>query len=65
MLIIMDMASGRREDPLTERYDEEVLHAGWTELPRLEPRLEVVTPSLPESRMDVAGYLATFYAAQE
>jgi hypothetical protein len=65
MLIIMDMASGRREDPLTERYDNEVLHAGWAELPRLEPRLEVVTPQVQESRFDPAGYLAAFYAAQE
>lgn len=64
MLTIMNMSSGRVDD-LTDCYDEAVLHAGWTEVPRLEPRLELVQTAPREPDLDTARFLAAFYAAQE
>lgn len=64
MVIIMETDSGR---VVTERgvvYDDEVLNAGWAEVPRVEPRLQEVAVARHEPDTDVDGYLARLYAAQ-
>ncbi len=67
MVIVMEMDSGRivYEDRAVA-YDDEVLNAGWAEVPRIEPRLQeaVVTRHEPGER-EVEGFLARLYAAQE
>lgn len=71
MVIVMEMDSGRliAEESFCA-YDEEVLNAGWTEVPsiasRIEPRLEEVAVARHEpSESELAGFLARLYAAQE
>jgi len=65
MVLVMDMSTGERLSPLTEAYGEEVLNAGWTPLPRVEPRLELVQARAIEPQADPGRFLAAFYAAQE
>ncbi|HET7775163.1 MAG TPA: hypothetical protein VFK74_02265 [Azospira sp.] len=65
MLRIMDMSSGRPEHDFTEPYGEEVLNASWTCLPRVEPRLQLVSTQVRQATVDPGPYLAAFYAAQE
>lgn len=67
MVVVMEMDSGRvvpEENHLV--YDDEVLSAGWMEVPRIEPRLEEVAAARHEpSAREVEGFLARLYAAQE
>ena len=67
MVIVMEMDSGRIvAEESSVAYDDEVLNAGWAEVPRVEPRLEEVVASrrAPDER-DLDGFLARLYAAQE
>lgn len=64
MVIIMEMDSGRVVTELGVVYDDEVLNAGWAEVPRVEPRLQEVAVARHEPDSDVDGYLARLYAAQ-
>lgn len=67
MVIVMEMDSGKviAEESFCA-YDDEVLNAGWAEVPRVEPRLETVQPARSEaSECDIEGFLARLYAAQE
>ena len=66
MVLIMDMSSGHREDEFARAYGDEVLHANWTPVPRLEPRLELVASSRNEpSAGEAEAFLARLYALQE
>lgn len=64
MVIIMEMDSGKVAAELGVVYDDEVLHAGWAEVPRVEPRLQEVAVARHARDADVDGYLARLYAAQ-
>lgn len=67
MVIVMEMDSGRIvAEESSVAYDDEVLNAGWAEVPRVEPRLEeaVASRQTPDER-DLEGFLARLYAAQE
>lgn len=71
MVIVMEMDSGQRiaEESFCA-YDDEVLNAGWAEVPplesRVEPRLETVVSSRHEpAEREVESFLARLYAAQE
>lgn len=64
MVIIMEMDSGRVATEHGVVYDDEVLNAGWAEVPRVEPRLQEVAVARHEPDSDVDGYLARLYAAQ-
>ena len=67
MVIVMEMDSGKRI--VEERfgaYDDEVLNAGWAEVPRIEPRLEEIVAARHEpAAREVEGFMARLYAAQE
>lgn len=67
MVSVMEMDSGKiilEEGSVA--YDDEVLNAGWTDIPRLEPRLaEVLADRHEPAEQDVEGFLARLYAAQE
>lgn len=71
MVIVMEMSTGRvcgaEGSPYGEAYGEEVLSAGWTEVPRLAPRLEevVVAARHEPVNADIEGFLARIYANQE
>ena len=71
MVIVMEMDSGNRiVEESSCAYDEEVLNAGWTDVPpmasRIEPRLEEVAVARHEpSERELEGFLARLYAAQE
>jgi hypothetical protein len=71
MVIVMEMDSGNRVvEESFYAYDEEVLNAGWTDVPpmasRIEPRLEEVAVARHEpSERELEGFLARLYAAQE
>ncbi|MDQ5906994.1 MAG: hypothetical protein QG590_1476 [Pseudomonadota bacterium] len=67
MVIIMEMDSGKviAEESFCA-YDDEVLNAGWADVPRVEPRLEEVAAARHEpAEREVEGFLARLYAAQE
>ena len=66
-MVVMEMDSGRViHEENRVAYDDEVLNAGWAEVPRLEPRLQEVPVSHREpSEGEVEGFLARLYAAQE
>ena len=67
MVIVMETDSGKRiVEESCIAYDDEVLNAGWADVPRVEPRLEEVSMvrERPAER-DVDGFLARLYAAQE
>lgn len=77
MVIIMDTASGMRDPELEPpAYDDEVLLAGWTEVPRLPMVDEFgVMPRLAESESGAArpqkqspfadpDFIARIYRAQ-
>ena len=67
MVIVMETDSGKRiaEERFCD-YDDEVLSAGWAEVPRIEPRLEEVAVARHEpSECEVEGFMARLYAAQE
>ncbi len=66
-MVVMEMDSGRViHEESRVAYDDEVLNAGWAEVPRLEPRLQEVPVSHREpSEGEVEGFLARLYAAQE
>ncbi len=69
MVIVMSMSAGREiETYENERYDEEVLNAGWLP-PGLIPRLEEIvetrhTPRTPPPE-DVDAFLQSIYRNQE
>lgn len=67
MVVVMEMDSGRvvpEESHLV--YDDEVLNAGWADVPRIEPRLEELAATRHEpSECEIEGFLARLYAAQE
>ena len=64
MVIVMEMDAGRVVEAGVVAYDDEVLNAGWAEVPRVEPRLQEVAAERHEPVDDVDGYLARLYAAQ-
>lgn len=67
MVIVMEMDSGKviREES-SFVYDDEVLNAGWADVPRVEPRMEEVAVTRHEpSEYEIEGFLARLYAAQE
>lgn len=67
MVIVMEMDSGQwiAEESFCT-YDDEVLNAGWTDVPRVEPRLEEVVVARHEpSEREIEGFMARLYAAQE
>ena len=67
MVIVMEMSTGRTRDEKLDSYDDEVLNAGWTEVPRIGIQLQVVgMPSRGElARVDVEGFMARLYVFQE
>lgn len=71
MVSVMEMSTGRivGEDlgGYGEAYGDEVLNAGWAEVPRIEARLETVAASgrHEPADVDVAGFMARLYACQE
>ncbi len=66
-MVVMEMDSGRViHEESRVAYDDEVLNAGWAEVPRLERRLQEVPVSHRGPREgEVEGFLARLYAAQE
>lgn len=64
MVVIMEMDSGKLIAEQEVVYDDEVLNAGWAEVPRVAPRLQEVAIARHEPDVDVDGYLARLYAAQ-
>lgn len=71
MVIVMEMSTGRAygEDLSSygEAYGDEVLNAGWADVPRIEARLEevVVSARREPANADVDGFMARLYAFQE
>lgn len=70
MVIIMEMSSGRTEGGEfrcdSDAYGDEVLNAGWTDVPCIEARLEevaVATHGAPAS-VDIETVMACLYAYQ-
>lgn len=72
MVIVMEMDSGRKcSNPVLDCYGEvygdEVLNAGWTDLPQVELGLQTheaaTHGALPAD--DIEGFLARLYASQE
>lgn len=68
MVIVMNMATGVVGDPLYERYDDEVLNAGWANVPRVE--LQLVHSAEPAANasganIDVDAFMKRLYACQE
>lgn len=64
MVIVMEMDTGRIAEGVVAVYGDEVLNAGWAEVPRVEPRLQEVVLSRGEPVVDVEAHLARLYAAQ-
>lgn len=70
MVIVMEMSTGRvageKNSPYGEAYGDEVLNAGWAEVPRIELRLEEVGVSARREpvKVDVEGFLARLYVNQ-
>lgn len=74
MLIVSEMSSGKivecsaaqHNALLATAYGEEVLHAAWVDVPRVELRLEEhIATARSEQTFDQIGFMATLYAAQE
>ena len=71
MVIFMEMGTGRsygvEPGSYGEAYGDEVLNAGWAEVPRIEARLEeaVVSARREPAKADVEGFMARLYACQE
>lgn len=67
MVIVMDMSTGKRsEDEASPRYGDEVMRAGWVDIPRVEPGLQEHPVTRPvEPPADVGGFLARLYLSQE
>ena len=67
MVIVMETDSGKRiADESFCAYNEEVLNAGWAEVPRIEPRLEeAAVANHGPAEPDIEGFLARLYASQE
>lgn len=69
MVIVMSMSAGREiETYENERYDDEVLNAGWLP-PGLVPQLEEIVDARPPPRMpppeDIDAFLQSIYRNQE
>ncbi len=66
MVIVMNMDSGKIvEEESTRPYDEEVLSAGWAEVPRVAPQLqEVAVARHVAHEEDAEAFLARVYAAE-
>jgi hypothetical protein len=71
MVIIMEMGSGRasREEigGYGEAYGDEVLSAGWTDVPPIEARLQevVVAARREPAKADIEGFMARLHLRQE
>ena len=71
MVIVMEMNTGRAYGEelgsYGEAYGDEVMNAGWAEVPRIETRLEevVVSTRREPAKADVEGFMARLYACQE
>jgi len=71
MVIVMEMSTGRtcgaELGGYGEAYGDEVLNAGWADVPRIEARLEEVVASTRRepARTEIEGFLARLYASQE
>lgn len=71
MVIIMEMGTGRafneESGSYGEAYGDEVLNAGWAEVPHVAARLEEVVLSTRHepARADIDGFMARLYACQE
>lgn len=62
----MENDAERMEGAVGAAYDDEVLSAGWAEIPCVEPPVrEVAARHHEPSDEEVAGFLARLYAAQE
>lgn len=64
MVIVMETDTGRVLEAAVVAYDDEVLNAGWAEVPQIEARLQERTVVRETPAGDVDGYLARLYAAQ-
>lgn len=69
MVIVMNMATGVAGNSLDERYGDEVLNAGWADVPRiawqaLEAAEPVAGSRLPPP-LDVDAFMRRLYASQE
>lgn len=66
MVIVMEMDSGKLiVDECATPYDDEVLNAGWAEVPRVEPRLqEAVAERHDPAAVDAEAFLARLYEAE-
>lgn len=71
MVIVMEMSTGMAGAEALgsygEAYEDEVLSAGWAEVPQIEARLEkvVVSTRRNPANVDVDGFMARLYAFQE
>lgn len=67
MVTVMEMSTGRTCDDEFGSYGDEVLNAGWAEVPRIEARLEevVVSAHYEAAKSDIEGFMARLYACQE
>lgn len=67
MVTVMEMSSGRVFGEDLDAYGDEVLNAGWAEVPRVEARTETVAAAARRepAAADVAGFMARLYACQE
>lgn len=67
MVIVMEMSTGRTQETDPGIYGDEVLNAGWAEVPCIEARLEhvAVTSGQQPATTDIEGFMARLYACQE
>lgn len=71
MATVMEMSTGRTYGEelgsYGESYGDEVLNAGWAEMPRIEARLEEVVMSTRHqpAKSDIEGFMTRLYACQE
>lgn len=66
MVIVMAMDSGKIiADESVRPYDDEVLNAGWAEVPQVAPRLQEIEPTRGDpAASDAEAFLARLYAAE-
>jgi hypothetical protein len=67
MVIVMEMSTGSTQATEFGVYGDEVLNAGWAEVPRIEVRLAPVaaSPGRNTASTDIEGFMARLYASQE
>lgn len=67
MVIVMEMDSGKviTEEGVAPSYDDEVLNAGWADIPQVAPQLQVAVAAHADSQeQDAEAFLARLYAAE-